>query len=121
MDVERYAITGDFDGLVIDVGLVVLHLGTGENGFPPSALSTLMEDSNDFTLLGGDDSATGANWNVGNLMVVKDSDVHRAFCFRNGSNIVAENAAIGAAIHQSFWFVGPFLLIHHGQLWRSNG
>jgi len=90
----------NLDGLVMDIVFIPFQLAGGMDCPALSGVCILMHDGDGWSVLGLDDSPSGHNGNVGDLVVVDTSDIDRSIRFLNDANVVTSNATVGASIHQ---------------------
>ena len=85
-------------GAVINLLLVPFELTGRVNSLSFSSVGILMEDGNDITTLGFDNSSGSDDGNVNNLVVVNALDVNLSAGTVDHADIIASNATIGASI-----------------------
>jgi len=92
--------TSNLDRLVIHVILVPFQLARRMNGLSLPSVCILMQDCNNRSMLGHNNSPSCHNGNVGDLVIVNTMDIHCLIRFLYDMNIITSNATIGSSINK---------------------
>ena len=97
--------TSDFGGFLIDSPAKVLELTWGQNGLAIMHVSTLVNDENDGTTVGVNNSASLHNAEVANCMLINAIKVSEATLGGDNTHVAANDGPIGSLINQSIKLV----------------
>jgi len=92
--------TSNLDRLVIHIILVPFKLARRMYGFSLPSVCILMQDCNNRSMLGHNNSPSCHNGNIGDLMIVNATNINCLIRFLNVTNIITSNATIGSSINK---------------------